>query len=154
MIGLPDDSKSLLTTVLARSMNPDIEILVRVSATDATKKALSAGADYVLSVPRISARMVAKALRGEEVLEPGSQIRLIRVPATPFAGSTIAESGIYEKTGCRVIAVEDEDGLSSTIDPEKTLSADDELTLVGSDEAVQQFLKTYDVSPAENGGVE
>lgn len=151
VIGLPDDSNSLLTTVLARSMNPDIEILVRVSDTDATKKAFSAGADYVLSVPRISARMVAKALRGEEVLEPGSQIRLIRVPATPFVGTTIANSGIYEQTGCRVIAVENENGLTSAIDPERELSADEELTLVGNDEAVQQFLKTYDVSPTENG---
>ena len=150
VIGLPDDSKSLLTTVLARSMNPDVEILTRVSDADATGKALSAGADYVLSVPRISARMVATALRGEEVLEPGSQIRLIRVPATPFAGSTIAESGIYEETGCRVIAVETDAGLTSTIDPGMELSATDELTLVGSDESVQRFLKTYDVSPAGN----
>jgi Trk K+ transport system NAD-binding subunit len=60
IVGLPDDSASLLTTVLARSLNPDIEILARVSDTDATRNALSAGADYVLSVPRVSARMVAR----------------------------------------------------------------------------------------------
>lgn len=51
LVGLPDDSTALLTTVLARSLNPDIEVLVRVSETDATRKALSAGADYFLSVP-------------------------------------------------------------------------------------------------------
>ncbi|MFW5934979.1 MAG: potassium channel family protein, partial [Halolamina sp.] len=88
VIGLPQDSDALLSAVLAQEMNPDIEILIRVTDTDATRKALSAGADYVLSVPRVSARMVAQALRGEEVLEPGGQVRLIRVPATPFAGST------------------------------------------------------------------
>jgi Trk K+ transport system NAD-binding subunit len=152
VIGLPDDSKSLLTTVLARSMNPEIEILTRISDTDATRKALNAGADYVLSVPRVSARMIAKALRGEEVLEPGSQIRLIRVPATPFAGVTIAQSGISENTGCRVIAVENEQGFTSRIDPTRELSAEDELTLVGTDENVQRFLKTYDVAPADENG--
>lgn len=147
IIGLPDDSASLLTTVVARSLNSNIEILVRVSDTDATRKALSGGADYVLSVPRVSARMVAKELRGEEVLAPASQIRLIRVPADPLAGSTLAESGVYEQTGCRIIAVEDDTGLTSTIDPQRRFTGDERITLVGSDEAVQRFLKRFDVSP-------
>jgi voltage-gated potassium channel len=147
IIGLPNDSASLLTTVLARSLNSDIEILARVSDTDATRKALSAGADYVLSVPRVSARMVARELRGEDILAPASQIRLLRVPAEPLAGSTLAESGIYEKTGCRVIAVEDESGFSSTIDPQRRFTGEERIVLVGSDEAVQQFRKQFDVSP-------
>jgi Trk K+ transport system NAD-binding subunit len=147
IVGLPNDSDSLLTTVLARSMNADIEILARVSDTDATRKALSAGADYVLSVPRVSARMVARELRGEDILAPASQIRLLRVPAEPLAGSTLAESGIYERTGCRVIAVEDESGFSSTVDPQRRFTGDERIVLVGSDEAIQQFEKRFDVSP-------
>jgi Trk K+ transport system NAD-binding subunit len=150
IVGLPDDSASLLTAVIARSMNPDIEILVRVSETDATQKALSAGADYVLSVPRVSARMVARELRGEDILAPASQIRLLRVPATPLSGSTLAESGIYEKTGCRVIAVEDETGFTSTVDPQREFTGEERIVLVGSDEAVQQFRKRFDVSPVES----
>ncbi|MFC7230078.1 NAD-binding protein (plasmid) [Salinirubellus salinus] len=149
IVGLPDDSASLLTTVLARSLNEDIEILARVSETDATRKALSAGADYVLSVPRVSARMVAKELRGEEILAPASQIRLIQVPAGPFAGSTLAKSEIYERTGCRVIAVEDDAGLTSTVDPQRQFTGDERLTIVGTDEAVQRFLKQFDVSPMQ-----
>ena len=150
IIGLPDDSAALLTTVLARSLNQDIEILVRVSDTDATRKALSAGADYVLSVPRVSARMVARELRGEDVLAPASQIRLLRVPATPLAGSTLAESGIYEKTGCRVIAIEDESGLTSAVDPQRKFTGTEHIVLVGSDESVQQFRKQFDVSPIKS----
>ena len=151
IIGLPDDSASLLTTVLARSLNPDIEILTRVSDTDATRKALSAGANYVLSVPRVSARMVARELRGEDVLAPASQIRLLRVPATPLTGSTLAESGIYEKTGCRVIAIEDDTGLTSTIDPQHEFTGSERIILVGTDEAVQQFRKQFDVAPIVSG---
>ena len=149
IVGLPDDSASLLTTVVARSLNPSIEVLTRVSDTDATRKALSAGSDYVLSVPLVSARMIAKELRGEDVLAPASQIRFVRVPASPFAGSTLAESGIYEKTGCRVIAIEDESGLSNTLDPQKRFTGDEQMTIVGSDESVQRFLKQFDVSPTE-----
>ena len=149
IVGLPDDSASLLATVIARSMNADIEILARVSDTDATRKALSAGADYVLSVPRVSARMVARELRGEDVLAPASQIRLLRVPATPLSGSTLAESGIYERTGCRVVAVEDDSGLTSAIDPHRTFDGTERIVLVGSDEAIQQFEKRFDVSPVD-----
>ncbi|MFW5948810.1 MAG: potassium channel family protein [Halolamina sp.] len=152
VVGLPDDSNALLAAVLAQEMNPDVEILVRVSAADATGKALSAGVDYVLSVPRVSARMIAKELRGEDILDPGGQIRLIRVPATPFAGSKIAESGIAEATGCRAVAIQDESGETTTVDPTRELSGNEELTLVGTDEAVQRFLKTYDVTARENSG--
>jgi Trk K+ transport system NAD-binding subunit len=134
---------------MARSLNPDIEILARVSDTGTTRKALSGGADYVLSVPRVSARMVARELRGGDVLAPASQIRLIRVPATPLAGSTLAESGIYEKTGCRVIAIEDDSGLTNAVDPQRRFTGDERIVLVGSDEAVQQFRKRFDVSPIE-----
>jgi Trk K+ transport system NAD-binding subunit len=151
IVGLPNDSASLLTTVLARSMSSDVEILTRVSDTDATSKALSAGADYVLSVPRISARMVARELRGEDVLAPASQVRFIRVPARPFAGSTLLTSRIYERTGCRVISMETDAGVSGTIDPEYRFSGDERLTLVGSDETVQEFLKQFDVAPMESG---
>jgi Trk K+ transport system NAD-binding subunit len=149
IVGLPDDSASLLTTVIARSLNPNVEILSRVSDTDATQKALSAGADYVLSVPRVSARMVARELRGEDVLAPASQIRLLRAPATPFAGSTLADSGIYERTGCRVIAVEDDSGLTSSIDPQRQFTGDERIVLVGSDEAIQRFERQFKVSAVE-----
>ncbi len=149
IVGLPDDSASLLTTVLARSLEPRIEVLTRVSDTDATRKALSAGADYVLSVPRVSARMVAKELRGEDILAPASQIRFVRVSAAPFVGLTLAKSGIYERTGCRVIAVEHGSGLSSNPDPQHEFTGDEQITVVGSDEAVQQFLKQFDVSQTE-----
>ncbi|MEF8799542.1 MAG: NAD-binding protein [Halolamina sp.] len=149
IVGLPDDSDSLLTTVLARSLNPNVEVLTRVSDTDSTRKALSAGADYVLSVPRVSARMVARELRGEDILAPANQIRLIRVPAEPFAGKSLAESGIYERTGCRVIAIEDGDGFTSTVDPQRQFTGDERFVLVGSDESIQQFRKQFPVSPTE-----
>jgi len=123
-----------------------MEILLRVSDTDATRKALTAGADYALSVPRVSARMIARELRGEDVLAPASQVRFIQAPATPLAGTTLAESNIYERTGCRVIAVEDDDGISATVAPTRTFDGDERLTLVGTDAAIQAFHKRYDVA--------
>jgi Trk K+ transport system NAD-binding subunit len=90
--------------------------------------------------------MVARELRGENVLDSASQIRVVRVPATPFAGETIASAEIPERTGCRVIAIENESGLTTRIDPQRELDADDQLTLVGTDDAVQEFLRQSGVS--------
>ena len=148
IVCLPDDRAALLATAMVRSLSPDAEVLVRVNDTDATRKALRAGADYVLSVPRTSARMVVGELRGEDVLEPASQMRLVRVGAAPFAGGTLAESGIYEATGCRVIAVEGDDGVVAPVPPDRTLAADDRLTVVGTDATVQTFLDRFELAPA------
>jgi Trk K+ transport system NAD-binding subunit len=148
VVGLPDDARALLTTALVRSLAPDVEVLVRVNDTDSTAKALRAGADYVLSVPRVSARMVAGELRGEDVLEPASQVRFARAPAGPFAGRTLAESGIYETTGCRVIAVADDDGVVAPVPPDRRLAPGDRLTVVGTDAAVRAFHERVEAATA------
>jgi Trk K+ transport system NAD-binding subunit len=46
-----------------------------------------------------------------------------------------------------VIAVGDDDRTTTRIDPHRRLDEDDRLTLVGSDDAVQEFLKRFDVTP-------
>ena len=147
---IPDDSQNLLAAVQAQAINPDIEVLFRANEMATVTKAFRAGADYVLAVPQVSARMVARELRGEDVLAPASQIRVIRVPARPFAGETTESAEIPERTGCRVVAIEDDSGMTTQIDPGRQLDADDRLTLVGTDDAVQQFLKQFDVSPTES----
>jgi len=148
LVCVPDDSQNLLAAVQAQAINPDIEVLFRANEMATVTKAFRAGADYVLAVPQVSARMVARELRGEDVLAPASQIRVIRVPAMPFAGETIESAGISERTGCRVVAIENDSGMTTQIDPGRELDAGDRLVLVGTDNAVQQFLKQFDVSPA------
>jgi len=150
LVCLPDDSQGLLTAVQAQSLNPDVEVLFRANEMATVSKAFRAGADYVLAIPQVSARMVARELRGEDILDPASQIRAVRVPATPFASETITSAGIPERTGCRVIAIEDDSGLTTQIDPHRELDVDDQLTLVGTDDAVQEFLRQSDISSIES----
>ena len=100
-------------------INPGIEVLFRANEMATVSNTFRAGADYVLAIPQVSARTVARELRGENVLDPASQIRVVRVPATPFAGETIASAGIPGRTGCRVVAIENEPGLTTRIDPQR-----------------------------------
>jgi len=57
---------------------------------------------------------------------------------------------ITEQTGCRVVAIEDDSRLTTQIDPHLELDPGDRLTLVGTDDAVQKFLKRYDTSPTKS----
>ena len=67
--------------------------------------------------------------------------------AEPFAGKTLARSGICDKTGCRVIAVEREGELTTSLNSSRTIAVGDRLVIVGTDEAVRRFLTTFDASP-------
>ncbi|EMA46027.1 hypothetical protein [Halococcus saccharolyticus] len=48
-----------------------------------------------------------------------------------------------------MIAVTDDSGFSSTIDPQREFTGDERLVVVGTDEAVHQFEKRFDVSSTE-----
>jgi Trk K+ transport system NAD-binding subunit len=147
LVCMPDDSQGLLTAVQAQALNLETEVLFRANEMATVSKAFRAGCDYVLAVPQVSARMVARELRGEEVLEPASQIRVIRVPATPFSGHSLANTNITEQTGCRVVAIETDSGLTTQFDPYQELDGNEHLTLIGTDDSVQEFLKQYSISP-------
>ena len=85
------------------------------------------------------------------VCKPDGTIRLVehgRSDVDPVAAvQEWRADAHYERTGCRVIAVEDEAGLTSSVDPQRTFTGEERLTLVGSDEAIQRFLKQFGVSP-------
>jgi Trk K+ transport system NAD-binding subunit len=137
VVTVDDDSTTLLTVALARSLAPDVEILVRVTDTEKTASAFRAGADYVLSIQRICARLVAAEVHGERVMSPVSQIRLVRSDAGPVEGSRLADVRRDTDDDWTILGLV-RDGTVST-DGRETIDADDELLVVGSDEAMQRF---------------
>ncbi|MFW6004045.1 MAG: potassium channel family protein, partial [Halodesulfurarchaeum sp.] len=144
IVGVPDDSTALLTTVLARSMRPTIEILTRVRDTESVEKAVAAGADYVLSVPRVSARLLASELRDEDRSVTMDTIELVAIPAAQFEGKTLAESGIGE-TGCRVVTVADGDDVISDLDPDREFTGSETLEVVGTNDSIATLLDRFEI---------
>ncbi|MFD1512546.1 potassium channel family protein [Halomarina rubra] len=137
VVTVDDDSTTLLTVALARSLAPDLEILVRVTDTEKAAPAFRAGADYVLSIQRICARLVAAEVHGERVMNPVSQVRLVRSDAAPYAGRRLADVRRSTDRDWTVLGLV-RDGSVSTADRE-TIEADDEILVVGSDQAMQRF---------------
>jgi Trk K+ transport system NAD-binding subunit len=137
IVTVDDDATALLAIALTRSLTGDIEILARVTDAGKVSTAFGAGGDYVLSVQRATARLLAREVYGEDVVSPVSQIRLIRTDGDRFAGRTPASVNEGADTGWVVVGVE-RDGAFLT-DETARIDADDAVLVAGTDDMIQQF---------------
>ncbi|MEF8907122.1 MAG: NAD-binding protein [Haloarculaceae archaeon] len=143
VVTVDDDATALLTVAMARALSDDVEILARVTDAEKTAPAFRAGADYVLSVQRVCARLVAAEVHGERVMDPASQIRLVRAGGAPFVGQSLADiRRVHDRGWTVVAALRDGDTLT---DAATTVAADDEVFVAGSDAAIAEFERTVDV---------
>ena len=140
VVTVDDDSTALLTIAMARSLSGETEILARVTDGEKARAAFRAGADYVLSIQRVSARLVASEVHGERVMDPTSQIRLVRTDAAPFTGESLADA--RRDTGRRWTVVGVSRGGTVHTDERTIIEAGDEAFVAGSDDAIQQFERT------------
>jgi len=144
VVTVDDDATALLTVAMARSLSADVEILARVTDAEKASAAFRAGADYVLSVQRVCARLVASEVHGERVMDPTSQIRLVRADAAPFDGQSIVEARRNGDQEWMVVGVL-RDG-SVLTDEQTTIRTDDEVFVAGSDAGIGEFERTVDAA--------
>jgi Trk K+ transport system NAD-binding subunit len=148
VVGLPADAKTLLTIVQARTLAPDVEIFARVQDPETVAKANAAGADFVLSVPHVSARQIAAELRNTQFASLTEDVHLVRISAAPFAGSSLAALELRERTGCLVVAVEYPDGTAAVPDSTTAFEGDEQLAVVGRAENFEALSRSFDVDVA------
>ncbi|MDR5657076.1 NAD-binding protein [Halodesulfurarchaeum sp. HSR-GB] len=139
IVSLNSDTDAIFATLVARELNPDLEIIVRANDADNVAKLYSAGADYVLPLPTVSGRMLASSILDEDVISYDTQIDIVRMQAPGFEGSTIEEAAIRERTGCTIIAVERGEETYSDVGPEFEIRDGDSLVVVGTDEDLLRF---------------
>jgi len=140
VVTVDDDATALLTIAMARSLAPEVEILARVTDAEKTAPAFRAGADYVLSVQRICARLVANEVYGERVVDFASQLRIVRVEAEPFAGESLGELRGDGDRRWTVVGVVRDGALLTDAGVE--VGASDEVLVAGSDESIKEFERT------------
>jgi Trk K+ transport system NAD-binding subunit len=95
----------------------------------------------VLSVQRVSARLVASEVHGERVMDPVGQLRLVRADAAPFAGETLGETRRDTTRGWTVVGLA-RDGDVHT-DEDREIRSDDEVFVAGTDEAIGEFERQF-----------
>lgn len=141
VVTVGDDTTAVLTTLIARELVADCDIVVRANDEANTDKLSRAGADYVQSLAGVSGRMLASAvLPDEEVWAYDARVRLVRKPAGAVADTTLAAAAVRTKTGCTVVAVERGEELHTDLAAtEFRVRADDTLIIAGTDTAIEQF---------------
>ncbi|AEM59239.1 potassium channel family protein [Haloarcula hispanica] len=143
VLALPDDTAAIFATFAIRELNPRIEIIARANEHENVSKLYRAGADYVLSLAAVSGRMLASIVLDEEILSPGTQLKLIRTTVTDAVGKSLADADIRNRTGCTVVAAERERRVITNPAASFVIESGDELIVAGIDENISRFQSTF-----------
>jgi len=144
VLTLPDDATTEFATLVVRDLAPNVELLARVADPDSVPKMYRAGADYVLSLSLVTARMSASAvLTDRDVLSLDTHVEIVRSETPTLVGRTIGEANVRERTGCTAIAIERDNEFVTDIGPETRVERGDELVVAGTDESVRAFERAF-----------
>jgi Trk K+ transport system NAD-binding subunit len=140
VLTVADDTLTGFGTLVARDLNPDIEVLARAEETENVQKIYRAGADYVLALATVSGRMLASTiLEQEEVISMDKQVEIVRTTAPELAGQSLAEADVRARTGCTVVAIERNGDVLTEVGPDFRFQRDDDVIVAGTDEGVNRF---------------
>ena len=139
-----DDATNIYITKYLRSLRPDMQILSRASEDRNVSTLHRAGADFVMSYASLGANAIFNFLMNEEtlLLAEGLNFFHLHTPRS-LVGKTLAQSGIREKTGCTVIAIQRQDDTMINPEPAIEIGASDELILIGTYDAENAFLNEF-----------
>jgi len=139
-----DDDINVYLTLYCRRLNPDIQIISRVTLERNISTLHRAGADFVMSYASMGSNAIFNLLERSDTLmvAEGLDVFKMKVPKT-LVGQTIAESAIRQTTGCTLIALNIDNRLQINPEPHTSLPEDAEIIMIGSTEAENLFLKNY-----------
>jgi voltage-gated potassium channel len=139
-----DDDVNVYLTVYCRKLRPDAQIIARATRERTIASLHRAGADFVLSYASMGASAMLNLLKQDKVLLVAEGLDFFRVPVPrSLAGTTIADCGIREQTGCSVVAVKRDGDMRVVPNPTERLPADGEMLMIGTVQSEQRFLETY-----------
>lgn len=137
-----DDDVNVYLTIYCRRLRPDIQIIARANTDRNISTLYRAGADAVLSYASTGATSIwNQAFASDNVLlADGLEIRTVPVP-DDLVRVPLITSGIREKTGVNVVAIEFGGKVETDPDPNEPIPAGANLVLIGDEDA---FLKFHD----------
>lgn len=139
-----DDALNIYLTKYCRSLRSDVQIISRSNLDRNVSTLHRAGADFVISYPWLGANAIFNFLTKKNVLLLVEGLDIFQVPVPKnLVGLTLAQSRIRRETGCAVIALKKDGGLSINPNPHLPIKEHTEMFLIGTYEAERQFLRTF-----------
>ncbi|APX95716.1 potassium channel family protein [Natronorubrum daqingense] len=140
ILALGDDLTTLLATLVARELNPDLEILAAVTRTGNVVRLRDAGANYTLGLSNVAGRMLALRIFEYETMTFSDQLQIRTVEITASLDESLEGDTIGQQTGCVVIALERDGGLRPTREGE-SFTPPDRLVVAGTEEEIERLRK-------------
>jgi Trk K+ transport system NAD-binding subunit len=139
-----NDDLNIYLTIYCRRLRPEVQIISRATMERNINVMHKAGADLVMSHSTLVANTVINLLSPGKVLTLTEGLNIFRVQVHPaLVGKPLAESGIRQQTGCSVIAVARGEELDINPDPQKSLTSDESLLIIGDAEAERRYLEMF-----------
>lgn len=148
IVTLNDDDKNMLTTLLARNLNPHINIICRANLDRSVPKLYRAGADYVTSLSTIGGQILAKIVEKgifEEASLLSENLLLSRfeVKRSDLEGISIKDSAIQPRTGCTIMGILEKGQFHPVPDPSTILTPDSVIVTVGTPKQLETCSSMY-----------
>jgi Trk K+ transport system NAD-binding subunit len=139
-----DDATNIYLTIYCRKLRPDIQIISRANLDRNINTLHAAGADLVMSYVSLGTNSIINILKPDEILMLAEGLDIFRVHVPPvLVDKLLYETQIREDTGCHVVAIKSNDTMNINPDPSIRLSKNDELILIGTDDAEKLFMKRF-----------
>jgi len=135
VVAIRDDDEAIMISLLADRLASELDVIVRMNDDGNRTKVRRAGADYVLSLPEMSGRVLAQEVLREEFVSYSRQLKAIRIDADPYAGRALSETDLAA-ADCIVVAVDRDGELHTDVPPTFELRGDEEIVVVGRDEDI------------------
>lgn len=153
LITARDDDVNIYLTIYCRKLRPDIQIVARANIDANVARLHSAGADVVMSYASMGSNIIFNLLRNQNTLLVAEGLNIFRVhtPAV-LAGLTIEESGVRARTGCSIVATSKQGKLSLNPVPSTVIEAGEEILLIGTLSAEDQFVQVFGTCDVRRAG--
>jgi voltage-gated potassium channel len=147
---LASDADNLFVVLTAKTLNPNLQLSVRIAEESSEQKMRRAGADFVFAPYTTTGHHMARAMLKPHVLQfldfteqPGVDVEIEQVKVTgqsAFAGRALADVDIQHKTGVVVLALRKASGeMLFNPTPDVKMAAGDHLIAMGDASNLQKL---------------
>ena len=150
LVTVNSDMDAIYTTLVARKLNPRIDIICRAIRPQAVETLYQAGADYVLSQSVVAGQVLVKFVAPRP---PGTRLRevllsedmkVLEYPPSPSVmGRSLEHLKIRSRTGCTVVAITTGGATIPNPDPHQVIPEDSSLTVIGTREQIHEFKRVF-----------
>ncbi|WP_254862201.1 potassium channel family protein [Halovivax gelatinilyticus] len=143
ILALDEDREALVTSLVARALNPDVSCLVGANLDGNVERFTTAGADYVLALPSVAGRMLTEAIFEREAMTFADSVHVRSTDVPGWLADDFDRSRVRERTGCSLVAIERHGRYYSPTDDLAVVS-DDRLVVAGTESRIDAFGDEFD----------